>query len=416
MTKTSATYIPSSSSFDSDKVRSMFPILQQQVYARPLIYFDNGATTQKPQRVIDTISEYYSSYNSNVHRGVHYMSQKATDAMEAARKTVQQFIHASSDEEIIFTSGTTGSINLLASSFTQLLNSGDEIIISAMEHHANIVPWQLACERLGLTLRVIPIFETGELNLESFEKLISPRTKLVSIVHVSNTLGTVNPAEEIIRIAHQYDIPVSIDGAQAVQHIAVDVQKLDCDFYSFSGHKLYGPTGIGILYGKKKWLDKMPPYQGGGEMIKDVTFNKTTFTELPFKFEAGTPHIEGIIGLAEAIRFIQDIGLEAMSAYENTLLDYLTSQLQSIKGLHIYGEAKHKISVASFLLNKIHPYDTGVLLDKMGIAVRTGHHCTQPLMQFFNIPGTVRVSLAVYNTNEEIDSLIKALKRIQKMF
>jgi cysteine desulfurase/selenocysteine lyase len=416
MTKPEVTYSHEVPDINVQSVRELFPVLKQHVYNKPLIYFDNGATTQKPQRVIDAISNYYSTYNSNVHRGVHYLSQKATDAMEAARRTVQQYINAESEEEIILTSGTTASLNLLASSFTQMLNSGDEIIISAMEHHANIVPWQMACERMGLKLKVIPIFENGELDIEAFKQLVTVKTKLVSIVHVSNTLGTVNDIEEVIRIAHQYNVPVSIDGAQAIQHLPVDVQKLDCDFYSFSAHKLYGPTGIGILYGKKKWLEQMPPYQCGGEMIKEVTFEKTTFNDLPFKFEAGTPHIAGIIGLAEAIKFVQDTGLSAMAAYENELLHYLTTQLKTIDELRIYGEAKNKISVASFLLKDIHPYDTGVLLDKMGIAVRTGHHCTQPLMQFFNIPGTVRVSLAVYNTKGEIDELIHALHRIQKLF
>jgi cysteine desulfurase/selenocysteine lyase len=402
--------------FDVQTIRNQFPILSEKVYGRPLIYLDNGATTQKPQSVIDCIEEYYASYNSNVHRGVHFMSQKATDAMEDARRTVQHFIGASSEEEIIFTSGTTASLNLLASSFCSLLSAGDEILISAIEHHANIVPWQMACERHSLTLRVIPMFENGELDIEAYQKLISDRTKLISVVHVSNSLGTVNPVKEIIRIAHEYQIPVCIDGAQAIQHLPIDVRELDCDFYTFSGHKMYGPTGIGVLYGKSYWLNKMPPYQGGGEMIQEVSFEKTTYNVLPFKFEAGTPHIEGIIGLAAAIRFIESVGKEKILAAETDLLLYATEALQSIEGIQFYGRAREKASVISFLLKGIHPYDTGVLLDKMGIAVRTGHHCTQPIMQYFKIPGTVRASFAIYNTKEEVDELVKALTRIQKMF
>lgn len=399
-----------------EAIRKQFPELQEQVYGKPLIYFDNGATTLKPQSVIDSIQQYYSTYNSNVHRGVHYMSQKATDAMEAARRTVQTFLNATSEEEIIFTSGTTGGLNLLASSFTSLLQKDDEIIITAMEHHANIVPWQIACERHQLKLRVIPMFEHGELDLEKFQQLISNKTKLISVVHVSNSLGTINPVQEIIRMAHEHHIPVCIDGAQAVQHMKVDVQQLDCDFYVFSGHKIYGPTGIGVLYGKKEWLNKMPPYQGGGEMIAEVTFEKTTYNVLPFKFEAGTPHIAGIIGLAEAIRFVESLGLDAIAAYESELLQYATEALRQLEGLRIFGEASRKASVISFLLKDIHPYDTGVLLDKMGIAVRTGHHCTQPIMQYYQIPGTVRASFALYNTKAEVDAMVKALHRIQKMF
>ncbi len=407
---------PSTSALDVSSIRSMFPILQEKVYDKPLIYFDNAATTQKPKQVLDCIQKYYSTYNSNVHRGVHYLSQKATDAMEDARKIIQKFIGAELNEEIIFTQGTTGSLNLLAYSFCQMLKPGDEIIISAMEHHANIVPWQIACEHKQLKLRVIPFLEHGELDLETFVKLISSNTKLVSVTHASNTLGTINPVEEIIRIAHQHNIPVSIDGAQAIQHLPVDVQKMDCDFYSFSGHKIYGPTGIGVLYGKKKWLDRMPPYQSGGEMIKEVSFEKTTYGELPFKFEAGTPNIEGIIGLGEAIRFVQETGIQKAATYESELLSYFTSQLKTIPGIRIFGEAPHKVSVVSFLVDGIHPYDTGVLLDKMGIAVRTGHHCTQPIMKYFNIPGTVRASLAVYNTSSEIDIFIHSLERVKKMF
>ncbi len=404
------------SGYDVAAVRKQFPELSETVYGKPLVYLDNGATTQKPLSVIECINRYYSTYNSNVHRGVHFMSQKATDAMEAARKTVQAFINAASEEEIIFTSGSTAGLNLLASSFTQGLATDDEIIISAMEHHANIVPWQMACERHQLKLRVIPMFENGELDLESLRKLITSRTKMISVVHVSNSLGTVNPVKEIIQIAHEKNIPVCIDGAQAVQHMNIDVQELDCDFYVFSGHKMYGPTGVGVLYGKKEWLQKMPPYQGGGEMIAEVTFEKTTYNALPFKFEAGTPHIEGIIGLAEAIRFVESLGRSSIAQYETALLEYATNALKEVEGLRIYGEAAQKVSAISFLMKNIHPYDTGVLLDKIGIAVRTGHHCTQPIMQYYKIPGTVRASFALYNTKEEVDALIAALHRIQKMF
>lgn len=401
---------------ESEQIRSLFPILGRQVYGKQLVYFDNGATTQKPQRVLDSIQNYYITYNSNVHRGVHFLSQQATDVMEDARKTIQEFINAKQAEEIIFTSGATESINLLASSFSQLLAKGDEILISAMEHHANIVPWQMICERYGYHLRVIPILDNGDLDLIAFDKLITPKTKLLSVVQVSNTLGTINPIKQLIDKAHQNNTAVIIDGSQAVQHLKIDVQELDCDFYVFSGHKLYGPTGTGVLYGKKNRLEQLPPYKGGGDMIKEVSFEKTTYNDLPFKFEAGTPNIEGIIGLAEAIHFINHTGIASIANHEADLLNYFTDKLRAIPGIRIFGESSNKIAVISFLLRDIHPYDIGVLLDKMGIAVRTGHHCTQPIMQRYQIPGTVRASLAVYNTRAEIDVFIDALHRINKMF
>jgi cysteine desulfurase/selenocysteine lyase len=401
---------------ESEQIRSLFPILGRQIYGKQLVYFDNGATTQKPQRVLDSIQNYYTTYNSNVHRGVHFLSQQATDVMEDARKTIQEFINAKQAEEIIFTSGATESINLLASSFSQLLAKGDEILISAMEHHANIVPWQMICERYGYHLRVIPILDNGDLDLIAFDKLITPKTKLLSVVQVSNTLGTINPIKQLIDKAHQNNTAVIIDGSQAVQHLRIDVQELDCDFYVFSGHKLYGPTGTGVLYGKKNRLEQLPPYKGGGDMIKEVSFEKTTYNDLPFKFEAGTPNIEGIIGLAEAIHFINHTGIESIANHEADLLNYFTDKLRAIPGIRIFGESSNKIAVISFLLRDIHPYDIGVLLDKMGIAVRTGHHCTQPIMQRYQIPGTVRASLAVYNIRAEIDVFIDALHRINKMF
>jgi cysteine desulfurase/selenocysteine lyase len=401
---------------ESEQIRSLFPILGRQIYGKQLVYFDNGATTQKPQRVLDSIQNYYTTYNSNVHRGVHFLSQQATDVMEGARKTIQEFINAKQAEEIIFTSGATESINLLASSFSQLLAKGDEILISAMEHHANIVPWQMICERYGYHLRVIPILDNGDLDLIAFDKLITPKTKLLSVVQVSNTLGTINPIKQLIDKAHQNNTAVIIDGSQAVQHLRIDVQELDCDFYVFSGHKLYGPTGTGVLYGKKNRLEQLPPYKGGGDMIKEVSFEKTTYNDLPFKFEAGTPNIEGIIGLAEAIHFINHTGIESIANHEADLLNYFTDKLRAIPGIRIFGESSNKIAVISFLLRDIHPYDIGVLLDKMGIAVRTGHHCTQPIMQRYQIPGTVRASLAVYNIRAEIDVFIDALHRINKMF
>lgn len=396
--------------------RNDFPILEQTVYKKPLIYLDNAATTQKPQIVIDALSDYYSKINSNIHRGVHCLSQQATEEFEIARKSVQQFIHAAHDYEVIFTRGATESINLVASSFGRtFIHEGDEIIVSEMEHHSNIVPWQFICEERGATLRVIPFNEQGALCLEQLEQLITPKTKIVAITHVSNTLGTINPIQEVIRIAHSHQIPVMVDGAQAVAHCAVNVQALDCDFYCFSGHKMYAPMGIGIMYGKERWLNEMKPYQGGGEMISTVTFDKTTYNDLPFKFEAGTPAVGDVIGLRKAIEYLQQIGIENIATYENELLQYATQKLKDIEGVRIFGEADHKAAVISFLINNIHPYDMGVLLDHQGIAVRTGHHCTQPVMDHFGIPGTVRASFALYNTHEEIDTFVAAVIRAKEM-
>lgn len=396
--------------------RSDFPILEELVYKKPLVYFDNAATTQKPKVVIDALSNYYETLNSNIHRGVHCLSQKATEEFEIARKCVQQFIHAAHDYEIVFTRGATESINLVASSFGRtFIEAGDEIIISEMEHHSNIVPWQFLCEDRGAVLKVLPFAENGELLLDQFESLITPRTKIVAVTHVSNTLGTINPVKQIIEIAHTHHLPVMIDGAQAVAHCPVDVQDLDCEFYCFSGHKMYGPMGIGVMYGKEEWLNRMKPYQGGGEMISNVTFEKTTYNELPFKFEAGTPAVGDVIGLRKAIEYMQSVGVQAIADYENELLQYGTEQLLQIDGLRIYGQSAHKAAVISFLVGNIHPYDMGVLLDHQGIAVRTGHHCTQPIMTHFNIPGTVRASFALYNTKEEIDTLVKGVIRAKDM-
>lgn len=397
-------------------IRTDFPILEEKVYNKPLIYFDNGATTQKPKQVLDKIMYGYTHLNANIHRGVHYLSQKATEAHEASRKTVAEFINASSSDEIIFTRGTTEAINLIAFSFGEAFcNEGDEIVISTLEHHSNIVPWQMLCERKKMKLRIIPINEKGELKMDIFETLLNEKTKLVSVAHVSNVLGTINPVEEIIEKAHAKNIPVFIDGAQSAPHIKVDVQALDVDFYAFSGHKMYASTGIGALYGKREWLNKIPPYQGGGEMIQTVTFEKTTYNELPFKFEAGTPDYIGSTAFAEAINYIQNIGLEQISEYETQLTKYATQRLLEIEGMRIIGTAEHKSAVVSFLVGNIHPYDIGMLLDKLGIAVRTGHHCAQPLMDEFQIPGTVRASFAFYNTKEEIDTFIDALKRVVGM-
>jgi len=400
--------------FDITAIRKQFPIIGEAIGGKKIIYLDNAATTQKPLTVIDAITDYYKLYNANVHRGVHYLSQVATEAMEDARQKIATYINANK-EEVIFTSGATDSINLVASSLTQLFKAGDEIIISSIEHHSNIVPWQLACERLNLKLRVIPMFESGELDIAAFEKMLNERVKLVSVCYVSNSLGTINPLEEIIQLAHARNIPVMVDAAQAVQHIPVNVKELDCDFLAFSGHKMYGPTGIGVLYGKKEWLQTMPPYRGGGEMIKTVTFEKTTYNDLPFKFEAGTPHVEGIIGLGFAVDYINSIGLANIMQYEHELLEYGTQKLSEIDGIKFIGTAKNKSSVISFLLKDIHPYDCGVILDKLNIAVRTGHHCTQPIMDFLKIPGTVRASFALYNTKEEIDELVKGLHKVSKM-
>lgn len=402
---------------DLKKIRNDFPILSQEVYGKPLVYFDNAATTQKPLSVIRKIEEVYSTINANIHRGVHRLSQLATESHEEARKTVQRYIHASSAGEIVFTRGTTESINLIASSFCRSqCRPGDEIIITAMEHHANIVPWQIQREITGITLKIVPLTDTGEIRLKDLEELISPRTKLIALPYVSNVLGTINPVDEVVRLGHNYAIPVLIDAAQSVQHIPIDVQTLDCDFLVFSSHKMYGPTGIGILYGKEKWLEKLPPYQGGGEMIARVTFEKTTYNDLPFKFEAGTPDYVGSAALGEAIRYIESAGLDKIRRYEEELLHYATEKLLQIENLRVIGTATHKSSVISFLVGSIHPYDMGMLLDRLGIAVRTGHHCAQPLMDTLGIEGTLRASFAFYNTKEEIDTLVAGIERVRKMF
>lgn len=399
------------SPFSVQAIRDQFPALRQQVYGKQLIYFDNGATSQKPQIVLDTLQKYYALENANIHRGVHYLSQQATSAYEQARKRIQNYIGANSADEIIFTKGTTDAINLVAFSFGELLQTGDEILITAMEHHSNIVPWQLLCERKGCVLKVVPINKKGELDLEAFDQLISDKTKLLALTHISNTLGTINPVEDLIAKAHKVGAKVLLDGAQSIQHLQIDVKALNCDFYCFSGHKVFGPTGIGILYGKEELLEKMPPYQGGGDMIAKVTFERTTYNALPFKFEAGTPHIAGAIGLGSAIEFLESIDLKAAAAHELELTKYAQGILDTFEGLHIIGEAKNKTSVVSFSIDQMHPFDIGTLLDKQGIAVRTGHHCTQPLMDFFKIPGTVRASFAFYNTKEEIDIFVAALER-----
>ncbi|HNZ61318.1 MAG TPA: cysteine desulfurase [Paludibacteraceae bacterium] len=399
-----------------EHIRADFPILNEKIYNKDLIYFDNAATTQKPRCVVEKIEYAYFHLNANIHRGVHYLSLKATEAHEAARLTAAKFLHAEKKEEIVFTRGTTESINLVAFSFGEAFcSAGDEVVISAMEHHSNIVPWQMLCERKAMKLRVIPVSENGELDMTAYSSLLNKKTRIVSVTHVSNVLGTINPVKEIIQIAHEKNIPVLIDGAQAVPHLAVDVQELDADFYVFSGHKIYGPTGIGVLYGKEKWLNAIPPYQGGGEMISTVTFEKTTYSELPFKFEAGTPDYVGSTALAEALRYVDQIGLDKIAAYENELLRYAEQRLKEIENIHIIGTAKNKSSVLSFLVDGIHPYDIGMLLDKLGIAVRTGHHCAQPIMDVYGIPGTVRVSFAFYNTKEEIDRFTEALKKVVNM-
>ncbi|HQQ20600.1 MAG TPA: cysteine desulfurase [Bacteroidales bacterium] len=395
-----------------EQYRKDFKILDQMVYKRPLVYFDNAATTQKPQIVIDAISEYYENYNSNIHRGVHYLSQQATDQFEQARKTIQHYINAKHSHEIIFTKGTTESINLVAQTFgMSFLNPGDEVLISEMEHHANIVPWKMICDLKRATLKVIPMNEVGELEFDQIERLITSKTKILAITHTSNVLGTINPIKKIIQIAHSKGVPVLVDGAQAVSHSKVDVQELDADFYAFSGHKMYAPMGIGVLYGKEEWLNKLPPYQGGGEMIGKVTFEEITYNELPFKFEAGTSNVEGVLGLEKAIQYIQSIGIEKIANYEQGLLNYLMDRMKEIPNIHYYGLSKEKVAVLSFNVGDIHPYDLGVILDQMGIAVRTGHHCAQPIMDKFNIPGTIRVSLALYNTKAEIDLFMDALKK-----
>jgi cysteine desulfurase/selenocysteine lyase len=400
---------------DIDKVRADFPILKETVNGKPLVYFDNAATSQKPKIVIDSIVDYYSKYNANIHRGVHTLSQLATDAFEQARIKLQKHFNAKHNFEIIFTAGTTQSINMVATSFTSLLTKGDEIIVSAMEHHSNIVPWQMLCERTGAILKVIPMNEKGELLIDEYDKLLSNKTKLVFVNHVSNALGTINPIKNIIDKAHQFNAAVLIDGAQSSPHIKPDLQALDADFYVASAHKLCGPTGIGMLYGKEKWLQKLPPYQGGGEMIKEVTFEHTSYADLPYKFEAGTPNICGAIAFGVAIDYLNELGFDNIATYETELLNYATKELSKIEDLHIYGTSKQKASVVSFNIGSIHPYDIGTIIDKLGIEVRTGHHCAQPIMDFYKIPGTVRASFAFYNTFEEIDLLVSALQRAKAM-
>lgn len=400
---------------DIETIREDFPILKRKVNGYPLVYLDNAATSQTPKQVINTIVDYYSRYNANIHRGVHSLSQEATDAYENARRKIQNHINAAQPYEIIFTSGTTDSINLVANGFTSFFKKGDELLVSAMEHHSNIVPWQMLCERTGAILKVIPMNHEGELLIEDYAKLLSKNTKLVVCNHVSNALGTINPIEQIISMAHEVNAAVLIDGAQAAPHIKIDVQELNVDFYTVSAHKICGPTGVGILYGKEEWLTKLPPYQGGGEMIAEVTFEKTTYADLPHKFEAGTPNICGGIAFGAAIDYMNSLGYDAIASYEKELLEYATEKLMSIKGLKIYGTSQHKTSVISFNVEGIHPYDIGTILDKLGIAVRTGHHCAQPIMDYFNIPGTIRASFSFYNTKDEVDNLVAGVEKAKKM-
>jgi cysteine desulfurase/selenocysteine lyase len=403
--------------YDVTKIREDFPILQRRVYGKPLIYFDNGATTQKPRCVVEAITDEYYSVNANVHRGVHFLSQQATELHEGSRETVRRFLNARSTNEIIFTRGTTESINLLAFSFGEaFLSEGDEVLVSVMEHHSNIVPWQLLAARKGIAIKVIPMNDRGEILQEAYEALFTERTKLVCVAQVSNVLGTVNPVKEMIQTAHAHGVPVLVDGAQSVPHMPVDVQALDAEFFAFSGHKVYGPTGVGVLYGKEEWLEKLPPYQGGGEMIQTVSFEKTTFNELPYKFEAGTPDYIGTTALAKAIDYVTALGMDQIAAYEHELTGYAMQRLKEIEGMRIFGEAAEKSSVISFLVGDIHHFDMGTLLDRLGIAVRTGHHCAQPLMQRLGIEGTVRASFALYNTKEEIDALVAGIERVKKMF
>ena len=403
--------------FDIQSIREDFPILSHQVYNKPLVYLDNAATTQKPRCVVEKIENGYYNVNANIHRGVHFLSQEATEAHEEARRTVQRFLNARSSNEIIFTRGTTESINLVASSFTdECMSAGDEVIVSVMEHHSNIVPWQIQAAKKDISLRVIPMNDKGELLLDEYRKLFTEKTRLVAVTQVSNVLGTVNPVKEIIAIAHEQGVPVLVDGAQSTPHMKVDVQDLDAEFFVFSGHKIYGPTGIGVLYGKEEWLDKLPPYQGGGEMIATVSFEKSVFNELPFKFEAGTPDYIGSTALAEALHYVEKIGMDRIAAQEQDLLEYATAQLKQIEGMRIFGEAADKGAVISFLVGNIHHYDMGMLLDRLGIAVRTGHHCAQPLMQALGIEGTVRASFSFYNTREEVDVLVRGIERVRQMF
>jgi len=405
------------SPLDVAKIREDFPVLKEIVNGKQLVYFDNAATSQKPQAVIERLKAYYEHENSNVHRGVHHLSQRATDDYEQARLQIQQLINARHSYEVILTRGTTEGINLVAQSFgRKYIKEGDEILISHMEHHSNIVPWQLLCEQTGAVLKVVPVNDKGELDMEAFYEMLGEKTKLVSIVYISNSLGTINPVEEIIEAAHKIDVPVLIDGAQVVPHQAVDVQELDCDFFVCSGHKMFAPTGVGFLYGKEKWLEEMPPYMGGGDMIKVVTFEKTTFSDLPHKFEAGTPNIAGVIGLGAGIAYLNQISYDAISAHEHQLLTYAIERLSEIEDIRFIGTADNKASVVSFLIGDIHPYDAGTILDQLGIAIRTGHHCTQPLMKRFDIPGTMRASFAFYNTQEEIDRMIEAIHRVKQMF
>ncbi|MBR3389822.1 MAG: cysteine desulfurase [Prevotella sp.] len=403
--------------YDVEEIRKQFPILQREVYGKPLVYLDNGATTQKPLCVLNAMQEEYLNVNANVHRGVHYLSQQATELHEGARETVRRFINARSTSEIVFTRGTTEALNLVAASFVdEMMQPGDEVIVSTMEHHSNIVPWQLQAAKKGIAVRVIPMHDDGTLDMEAYAQLFNERTRLVSVCHVSNVLGTVNPVEELVRIAHENDVPVMIDGAQSAPHRHVDVQQMDCDFFAFSGHKMYGPTGVGVLYGKEEWLDRLPPYQGGGEMIESVTFEKTVFQSLPFKFEAGTPDYIATTGLAKAIDFLDEIGINCIQEHESELLKYCQERLQEIEYVRIFGQAKEKDAVVSFLVGDIHHLDMGTLLDRLGIAVRTGHHCAQPLMERLGISGTVRASFALYNTKAEIDVFIEAMKRVVGMF
>lgn len=403
--------------YDIEKIREDFPILSRTVYNKPLVYLDNGATTQKPRCVVESITDEYYSVNSNVHRGVHFLSQQATNLHEASRETVRRFINARSTSEIVFTRGTTESINLVAATFADSqMKEGDEVIVSVMEHHSNIVSWQLQAARKGIVLKVIPMNDKGELLIDEYEKLFSSRTRIVSVAHVSNVLGTVNPVKEIIKIAHAHGVPVLVDGAQSIPHLPVDVQDLDADFFVFSGHKVYGPTGIGVLYGKENWLDRLPPYQGGGEMIKNVSFEKTTFNELPFKFEAGTPDYIGSTALAKALDYVSAIGMDEIAAYEHELTDYAIARMKEIEGMRIFGEAEQRGGVISFLVGNIHHLDMGTLLDRLGIAVRTGHHCAEPLMRRLGIEGTVRTSFGLYNTKAEVDALVAGIARVSRMF
>ena len=403
--------------FPVEEIRGDFPILQRMVHGKKLVYLDNAATSQKPRAVIDALSRYYEQSNANIHRGVHFLSEHATEEYEAARKKVQAFLNARDSSEIIFVRGATEGINLVAQTYGRTqVHQGDEILITAMEHHSNIVPWQMLCEQNGARLRVAPINDRGELLLEEFQKLINPKTKIVAVAHISNALGTINPVRQIIEIAHRHKIPVLVDGAQAVPHLAVDVQALDCDFYVFSGHKTYGPTGIGVLYGKAALLDAMPPYQGGGDMISSVTFEKTLYNKLPYKFEAGTPHVEGVIGLGAAIDYLNGLGIDNVAAHEHALLTYATHAVAEIPGLRLIGTAKEKAGVLSFVMEGIHPHDIGTILDQQGIAIRTGHHCAQPIMQRFGIPATARASFGLYNTKEEVDALVEGIQKVREVF